>query len=119
MANPLGDSPAVSANPLGDSAVVGNPLGDQPVVQQNPLGDKPTVPSPAQSLSPLGQLVEKAKAEPDSSDTLNIAKFAFTHPIDFFHGMEKAVPAAAAAYPALSARVFEAAQKPTINLRQI
>jgi hypothetical protein len=116
MANPLGDSPAVSANPLGDSAVVGNPLGDQPVVQQNPLGDQPTVPSPAQSLSPLGQLVEKAKAEPDSSDTLNIAKFAFTHPIDFFHGMEKAVPAAAAAYPALSERVFEEAQKPNINL---
>lgn len=95
MANPLGDSPAASANPLGDSAVAGNPLGDQPA-QSNPIGDSPsTQAEPTPGISPLGQMIEQAKQNPNSGDWGQIAKFALLHPISFASGVQAATEIAA------------------------
>ena len=124
MANPLGDSPAAEANPLGDSAVAGNPLGDAPA--GNPLGDHPTnqgnpigdaaATSPSSSLSPLGQMVEQAKANPDSGNWGSIAKFALLHPVDFSAGVSKVVGEVGKEYPAASVKPYEEAQQPNISL---
>jgi hypothetical protein len=117
MANPLGDSPAASANPLGDSAVVGNPLGDQSP-ETNPVGDAPASGATAE-LSPLGQLIEKAKQNPNSGDLMQVAKFALLHPIDYAKGTWEAAKAVEQATPKARKQVSEELSKPNISLPRL
>ena len=60
--------------------------------------------------------MSQAAQHPDSGDMGNIAGFALMHPIRFFEGMEKAVPAVTQAYPDYASKVYEEAQKPSLTL---